>query len=338
MVDDGKSEMTRQDFSIAYNGSARADIHTIDVEALSPALLAVGRLIREASKEVNGKKATTKVLVKSDFEHKCFYINFELLSGAWEQVRALIGMENVKSAKELLEWIGLVKPTVVGSLSFLAYLQLKNGRNVDKTMELVDKDQAGTIVVHIAGDGNTVNVDKSIFNLSQNPAALKATRDILSPIGQDGFDRMELRDNGSITETIDAEATKRIVSSCNSMLLELGEDKPEITSTSAWLTVYSPVFDPASKVWEFKYGGERISADISETSIASETIRRGQSCIEDAYHVKLEVTTPRDSKGKPGKPSYKILKVIHFVPAPPTAVQQELFATRSTTPKMTDDA
>ena len=315
--------MTKQDFAIAYNGANRVDIHSIDVEALSPALLAVGRLIREASKEVNGKKATTKVLVKSDFEHKCFSINFELLSGILNQVKFYLGLEHVKTAKELLEWIGLVKPAVAGGLSYLGYLKLKNGRKVESVTDLVDKEQAGMVVVHIAGDGNTVNVDKSILSLSHNPAALKATRDILAPIGQDGFDKVELRENDKVVETIDFDDTKRIVSSCNQALLELGEDKPEITTMTAWLTVYSPVFDASSKSWDFKYGDQRISADISETTIAADTLRRGKSSTEDSYYVRLEVTTPRDSKGKPGKPSYKILKVMRFVEAPPTPVQDE---------------
>ncbi len=40
--------MSRQEFSIAYSGSGRSSDHTMDVEVLAPALMALGRLIREA--------------------------------------------------------------------------------------------------------------------------------------------------------------------------------------------------------------------------------------------------------------------------------------------------
>lgn len=71
--------MSRKEFSVAYSGKAREEDHSIDVESLAPALLAFGKLIREANSEANGKSATSKVFVISDFEHKCFNINFEVV-------------------------------------------------------------------------------------------------------------------------------------------------------------------------------------------------------------------------------------------------------------------
>ena len=74
-----KSEMSRKEFSVAYSGIGRSDDHSIDVETLAPALLAFGKLIREANRQTNGTSTTAKVLVVSDFEHKCFNINFEVV-------------------------------------------------------------------------------------------------------------------------------------------------------------------------------------------------------------------------------------------------------------------
>ena len=69
--------MSRHGFSVAYDGKDAE--HSIDVESLAPALLAFGKLIREANVEFNGKRATAKVVVVSDFEHKCFNINFDVM-------------------------------------------------------------------------------------------------------------------------------------------------------------------------------------------------------------------------------------------------------------------
>jgi hypothetical protein len=121
-------EVSKQEFSVAYDGQAlrEASSHSIDVQALAPALLAFGKLIREANTEFNGKKATAKVLVVSDFEHKCFNINFEVIIGLFEQVKTLLGSEPVKSAKEILEWLGLLGiPVSDHLLSFLHFLEVE---------------------------------------------------------------------------------------------------------------------------------------------------------------------------------------------------------------------
>jgi hypothetical protein len=38
----------------------------------------LGRLIREANAEFNGNRSKSKMLVSSDFEDKCFHIDFDV--------------------------------------------------------------------------------------------------------------------------------------------------------------------------------------------------------------------------------------------------------------------
>ncbi len=66
--------LSSQAFQVAYDGEDGG--HSMDVEQLGPALQAFGKLIREANAQLNGKKATVRVFVVSDFEHRCFNINF----------------------------------------------------------------------------------------------------------------------------------------------------------------------------------------------------------------------------------------------------------------------
>jgi hypothetical protein len=110
MAETGTKEVSRHEFSIAYDGAALADAgdHSIDVQSLAPALLAFGRLIREANAEFNGKRSTAKVLVVSDFEHKCFNINFEVVLSLLEQIKTLLSYEPVKIAKDVPESLGLL--------------------------------------------------------------------------------------------------------------------------------------------------------------------------------------------------------------------------------------
>jgi hypothetical protein len=322
-------EMSREEFSVAYNGAGRARNHTIDVDSLAPALLAFGRLLREANGEINGKKSKAKILVASDFEHKCFQINFELVVTIYEHLKTLLGSEPVKTAKEILEWVGLLKPAGAGSavaLSYLAYMKWKKGRKVVQAQQLTDQDKSGVVAVTVEGDANQVHVHNHVYNLSNSQKALKATRDAFRPIGQDGFDSVELKQQSGILSKLDDMEIIDIVASCNSGLAELGADDPDIEETTAWLSVYSPVYDKESKAWRFNLGREHVYVDISETSISEDALTRGGALAEDAYQVRLEISTPIDSDGKKGKASYKILEVLKFIPAVPHEPQADLFA------------
>jgi hypothetical protein len=136
--DEDTLTVTKQSFAIAYSGKDRPDDHSIDVEALAPALLAFGRLIREANAEFNGHHSKSKVLVSSDFEDRCFHIDFDVIVSYYEQLRTLLATESVKTAKEILEWIGLLKEneltlSTLGSLTFLRFLGLKGPRPQERS-------------------------------------------------------------------------------------------------------------------------------------------------------------------------------------------------------------
>ncbi len=319
----GEPVMSAQEFSVAY--LREEDDHTIDVQTLAPALLAVGKLLREANAEFNGKRATSRVLVVSDFEHKCFNINFELIIGWYEQIKTLLGTDQAKSAKDVLEWVGIVTgPPAAGLMSYLAYLRWKRGRKVAETRTLTDATQTGVVEVRIEGEHNTVHIHQHVHALSENPRALRATRDAFLPLGTDGFDSVRLMQGDVVTETLDWDAVKDIVASCSTGIEESKETEPEIEVTPAWLSVYSPVYDADAPMWRFRMGMDVIYADITETAIAAEALERGGAMVEDTYQVRLEVTTEVDAHGKKKEPTYKILEVIRFVPANPSS-QGSLF-------------
>lgn len=326
MQDTIDPSMSKQEFAVSYSGSGREDDHSIDVQSLAPALLAFGRLLREANNEFNSKKSTSKVLVVSDFEHKCFNINFELVVSLYDQIKSLIGTDSAKSAKEILEWVGILgTPTIGFGMSYLQYLRWRKGRKIEEVRPLTDADKTGFVEVRIHGDSNAVHVHQHVHNLSENAAALRATRDTFLPLGRDGFDTVQLKQDSRVIEEIGNEHVADIVASCNVGIDESKETEPEIEYTPAWLSVYSPVYDPSAVNWRFRLGKEIIYADISQTDIAQQAIDRGGTLVDDAYQVRLQITTEVDSQGKKKGPHYKIVDVIRFVPAPPPSRQAALF-------------
>ena len=318
--------MSRKEFSVAYEGPSRESDHTIDVDILAPALLAFGRLIREANREANGKTSTARVLVVSDFEHKCFNVNFEVVLTFMEQVKQLLGQQEVKNAKDILEWLDLLGGVVTGgvaTLGFLGFLKWRGGRKIKDVTQVTDSDQTGQIIVQIEGDHSPVTINAHTWNLANNPKALAAARDALSPIGSDGFERITLRDGARVVGTIPREAAESILSSCMAGIDEAKDITPEIEETTAWLTVYSPVYEAKAGTWRFRLGQDVIHADISQTTIAQDALNRGGALVDDTYQVRLEIETGKNPSGKAKKPTFKVLKVLRFIPAKPS-VQQSI--------------
>ncbi len=316
--------MSRQEFSVSYHGADRKDDHTIDVQVLAPALLAFGKLLREANTEISEKKSTTKVLVVSDFEHKCFQIHFELLSW-WQDIKTLMGSTDVKTSLDILKWVGIAKDAKKAGYSFFEFLKWKNGRKV----ELIDKTPEGYCNVTVQGEGHTVQVHNHIYNLSNNSTALKATRDALSPLGQDGFDQIKFEGVDPSDPEADLELSEddaqEILASCNQGIEESKKTTDDSQITTAWLSVYSPVYDLRAPNWRFKLGTDVVYVDISNTTIAQDAIDRGGALVHDSYQVKLKVTIEMDSKGHEKDPVYEVLEVLLFIPAIPPPQQTRLF-------------
>lgn len=138
------ADLSKASFSIAYSGDGRADDHTMDVELLAPALLGFGKLIREANAEINGDRAKANVRVVSDFEHKCFQINFETVLTYYKQIKTFLETTDVQSAKNILEWVGIIGgPPVTLGLSLLGYLKYRKGRKIKSARQITDESGQG---------------------------------------------------------------------------------------------------------------------------------------------------------------------------------------------------
>ena len=173
MAEFAEPKPSRHEFSAAYAGAGREHDHSIDVQLLAPALLAFGKLLREANYEFNGKKSTSKVLVVSDFEHKCFNINFELVLNLYEHLKSFVASEDVRSAKDILEWVGILAPPIGAPLSYFGFLKWRRGRKVKSVEPIVDVDKSGMVEVRVEGDGNTIEVHNHVYALSRIPRPLE---------------------------------------------------------------------------------------------------------------------------------------------------------------------
>src|SRR5882724_9768644 len=150
----------------------------MDVETLAPALLAFGKLIRTANADLNRDRTKMKVLVDSEFEHKCFLINFETLQTILDTVKDFLNDEGVKHAADVLQKVGVTAGTAAAGL--FGYLKWRNGRKVESAQEV--KDSPGALVIKVEGEGHTINIGKDVLRLARNPEVLEAVEGTLTPI------------------------------------------------------------------------------------------------------------------------------------------------------------
>lgn len=300
-------------FELAYDGNALRD-HVMDVQQLAPALMALGNLIRDTNALLNQDQTSVRVLVQSDFEHKCFSVSLDVVQTLFDQARTFLGHKDVVTAREILEYLGLIGVPSVASV--FGYLRWRKGQRVVSETAITDTTGTGTIQLKL-DNGATANINQTIYHLAERPEIKKSVAGLLAPTLDPGIDTVRITERGRIEPTLtltrkDADAVR---ASCEAPATEVVEIEHDPQAVIAHLRVRSPVFESDAKQWRFYYGEENIVADISETNIAANAIARGGVMLDDLYTVKLEITEHETDKGKFRK-SYKIKEVLAFKAAP----------------------
>lgn len=303
-------EEHREKFQVAYVGDV-GGYHSMDVETLAPALLAFGKLIRAANSELNRDRATMKVLVDSQFEHRCFLVNFEAFQIVLDHVKDFLNDEGVKHAGDVLQKIGVLGGTVTTGL--FGYLKWRRGRKVESVQEV--SNSPGALIIKLEGEGHTLQIGKDVFRLAQNPEVLEAVEGTLAPIEEHGEARsIEFRKDNKPLSSYQETDVKAIIASCEDPggAESPEEEQEEPKTVTAVLYAHGPVFDVKAPNWRFMYKRKPIYADIRETNIAKDAVKRGGSFMNDRYKVKMEITQPANHDGTP---HYKIIEVFEFTPA-----------------------
>jgi hypothetical protein len=147
---------------------------------------------------------------------------------------------------------------------------------------------------------------------------LEAVEETLVPVSARKEARsIEFRENDQTVTVLGEQDVDAIVSSCEERLQELVVSTPQPASEqphtiTGTLYTYGPVFDARAPNWRFLYKRKPIYADIRETNIARDAVRRGGAFTNDRYKVRMEVTPPAMPDGPP---HYKIKEVLDFTPA-----------------------
>lgn len=302
--------MSAASVTVRYDGPILSN-HQMDVADLAPALLGISELCKIANRKFNGERAAVKVLIGTDVEHQCFQIDLNVVQTLWEHTKSLIKTEDVKSAKEVLEWLGLLGIPTGGILGLFALLKKLSNRRITEAA-LESKDGRDFVRITIEGDNNTVLVFPQTFDLLKDDTVINNAKRVVQPISQDGYDSLEFKTDSKVTERINKPEAISIAGISTSTALPSALDPPQLIT--AWVNVYAPVYDINAPKWRFKFGDSHQYMDISETEIAALTLVRGGAMIDDSYRVILELTQEHNANGSIIN-HYKIKKVLDFRPA-----------------------
>ena len=297
--------------TVRYDGPALAG-HRMDIADIAPALLGISELCKLANKKINGDRASVQVLIGTDTEHQCFEINLHVVQTIWDATKSILANENVSTAKNLLEWLGLVGIPTGGVVGLFRLLKLLKGRRIASTTTIEAKDGRDLVRVTIEGDNNTVIVvPEQTIELLRDENAVASVKKVVQPITKAGYESVEFEFDDDIVEKIDKDEASDIALIEASEIETTEKDQPQIIN--AWITVYSPVYDTKAKApkWRFKFGDAHEYMDISETNIAELAILRGGAMIDDAYQVELELTQEHKPNGTITN-HFKIRKVLNF--------------------------
>lgn len=179
--------MKRVHTTIKYDGPALAD-KSMDVAHLAPALLALSDLVKDANKYANGDRAAARIFVKADVEQKCFELDVSVALTIWEQAKLLLAEDNVRSAKEILEWIGIVGGPAFGLYQLIKWLR---GKTVVSVVVLRVKDGDNLVEITIEGEDEPKQVAQAVYELYANTSTRQKAIAVLAPLREDGYETLE---------------------------------------------------------------------------------------------------------------------------------------------------
>ncbi len=168
--------MKKSTVTIRYDGTDLAE-HQMDVADLAPALLGLSELYQIANTRFNGDKASIRVLISTDIEHQCFQFDIQVVQNLWGKAKSLLGDDNIASAKEIGEWLGLIVKgggTAYGLFKFLKWLK---ERNVDSTELKVES--GSNITKIIAGDNANIIVHSPTLELAKDKGVVKNVKKVV---------------------------------------------------------------------------------------------------------------------------------------------------------------
>ncbi|MDK7241751.1 hypothetical protein QP451_01665 [Neisseria subflava] len=293
--------MSHEKFNVLYDGEALRN-NEMNVQTLAPALYAFGTLLEEANAAINGSRAKVSVNVKASFKTGCFGIELNTFVSLVDLSKSLFTSENIATAKNLLEWLGLVwgtagitKYTGKGLIGLIKWLR---SRKISKIETVGDE----TFKVYVGDE--YYETEKQVLWLYQNHKIHEAFKDVLSPLEQEGIDEFAVTD---------LEQTSRfmVIKESEVPFFEPPKEEDEILADDEVkmnLQVVSLSFEGNYK-WRFSDGNSIFNADVEDEGFLR-LVQSGEVAFAKGDIIKARLHKLQYIKGENMKTEYRILEVL----------------------------
>lgn len=237
--------MSTVQFQIFYSGP---DLESgkMDVRELAPALLAVGGLLEESNRVLNGERASVAVKVNR-FEDGSFGINFEVIQNIKDQVISLFSGQEVTAASNMIQVLGFGGSSVFGLYKLIKWAK---GRK-PKVNVIIERN------VELNFGEETITIQKEVFDLYRDIKVRKEAENTVRPLEKEGVDRFEARYNNELIESVD----KKEVVYFN--VPEIEDEKIDEQETDRSFTIHSLSFKEDNK-WRLSDGTNVFFVTISD--------------------------------------------------------------------------
>lgn len=307
--------MSHAEFSIAYDGPALV-MHTMEVQTLAPALLAFGEMCQEANRVLNGEDAPEISVNVAATSEGCFDITLQVMNTVREVV-SWVSTEDAKSAKEILEWIGILSAGATGLLvtggGLMKFLKWKAGRRIKSAEE---SEGNGEKNVHITVEGSTdtrITIHQNTYKLSRSHRVRTSHKKTLDPLREDGINEFHVRESDGNDFLITSQEVDDGYFDIYEDEIDVAEPLTPPQRVTAFLELRAPMFVPG-KSWRFGYGGTPIFAKLSDDSFTRRVFEEGERFgAGDVLHVSMEIKQMVNENGNIVN-RYEILQVIATYP------------------------
>ena len=303
---------------IKFDGKALEN-KSMDVAHLAPALLSLSDLIKETNRMVNGDRVGIKVFVNADLEQKCFELIINLSLTFWDEAKKLIADEDVKSVKEIADWIGIFGgPTAYGLFWLIKKLKEKKITSTKFTT----KDGKNIAQLKIEEEVEPIDVPENVYNMYASPSIKEKALDVLAPLREEGYDSLTFYSKNKDGER------EHIKFNENEVPNKDGTDLPEIAESNTHTSIIKTSVRIKKAVYEGNAAWTLIYRQAIQAPIADEEwLASFQSSKilappRSTLDVSLEEIYKTNEDGEMlGQASYRVIK-IHKVGLP--ANQQSL--------------
>jgi hypothetical protein len=286
-------------FRIKYDGEALAD-HTIDVNELAPALMALGDLIQEANSLANQDRSSVSIKVKAT-ETGCFQISIQAIQTLADDAVTLLAGQQFTALANLLQILGFAGMSGATILWLIKKLGNKPPKSISENEGRIEID---------TGSG-AVTISKLQWEMYQSRKIRKSIYGILKPLEKAGVEMVEFID-------VESNVVATTVQKSELQLFIPPEEKPEplqeLPIRETYVNVVHMWFKDGNK-WKFSEGESEWPAEMKDQNFLVKLLK-GETSIHANDFLKVKVKQVQYREGASVKSTYEIIEVLEHTRSP----------------------